>query len=48
MANPVPARWEPVTVDRVVDGSLWDDYSQVSLTFSTEGLVSRLRLSSSC
>lgn len=43
-----PPRWEPVTVDQVVSQSLWDEYPQVSLTFSTDGYVSRLRLSSGC
>lgn len=43
-----PARWAPVTVDQVVSQSLWDEYPQVSLTFSTDGYVSRLRLSSGC
>jgi hypothetical protein len=45
---PRPPRWEPVSVDQVVDQSLWRAYTQVSLTFSADGYVSRLRLSSGC
>lgn len=47
-AGAAAPRWAPVTVDQVVDQSLWRDYPQVSLTFSTDGLVTRLRLSSGC
>ena len=43
-----PPQWEAVTVDQVVARSLWKEYPQVSLTFSPEGFVSRLRLSSGC
>jgi hypothetical protein len=42
------ARWERVGIDDVVDGALWDEYRQVSLTFDAGGRVSRLRLSSGC
>jgi len=48
IAKPEEPRWEPVTVNQVVDQSLWKEYQQVSLSFSSEGLVSRLRLSSGC
>jgi hypothetical protein len=48
LMTPRPPRWEPATVDQVVDQSLWKDYPQVSLTFSTDGFVSRLRLSTGC
>ena len=40
--------WEPVTLDQVVDGSLWDDFGQVSLTFDGAGLVTRVRFSTGC
>ena len=43
-----PPQWEAVTVDQVVARSLWKDYPQVSLTFTPDGFVSRLRLSSGC
>ena len=43
-----PARWGKVSVDVVVDGSLWEEYRQVSLTFDVTGLVLRIRLSSGC
>jgi hypothetical protein len=48
LPHPAAPQWVPETVDRVVDQSLWKDYRQVSLTFSPDGQVSRLRLSSGC
>jgi hypothetical protein len=46
--NPAKATWGKVTIDDVVDDSLWDQYRQVSLTFDVTGRVLRIRLSSGC
>jgi hypothetical protein len=41
-------RWERITVDDVIENDLAAELQQVSLTFDGDGLVRRIRLSSSC
>lgn len=48
-ADPQPAMWDGSSVDAAVDGSLWERYQQVSLTFdAATGHVTRIRFSTAC
>lgn len=46
--NDAEPRWEQTSVDRTVGDRLWERHGQVSLTFTPDGHVLRLRLASGC